>query len=286
MRRFPAWSVAVIAVLSLLAGIVAGRLPWREWVTRPRGMFAGSKAAVTAAPAPPLHIRPVEHMQLEPFAHLIAEATWWRERSWTSNMPGMHIEKLRMVRRQKLGHMLTPDYDAELLMAHVTAAFWKHDADVLMVFLTNEFCEPVLTTTGSELSYQVVNVGTKADTYALVVRDKWSVSTGPNATTMTVYVYRKSAYQLREVFHEDTTYGHPPWGEAVWDEKSVRFRDGGRYLKDIVINAHVHRWHGHPDFGRNDYNATPGYYKDIDEDRVSVFRWDGERYVGRMNVGK
>jgi len=292
VRRVPAWSLVVVALLSLAAGIVAGRVPWREWTARPRGVFVGSKATAQATKSP-LFIRPIDRTDPSEYAKLVAEGTWWRKCAWCSNGDDISIAQVKVVRSERLEKTLMPATTAHLVQVHVEGTWWKTSADVLVV-LVPEFVQddpgcrilrPAFVLNAYRLSYRIVNLGSRRNRYALMIRTEVG-GNGEHPTGTSLYMGDDDGWGLHEVFQATTSMQHVPWGGPTWDQKALEFRDRGRALKDIVVTAHVERWHGHPDWNREDSSSTPGYYKELDEDRVSVFRWNGDHYEGKMNVGE
>jgi len=238
--------------------------------------------------------RRVDRGDLKEMATVIAEGTWWREGAWRSNHRDLHIKDIEITHRKVLEAALIPGQTATLVVADVEASWWKTSCEVLMVFgpLSYGTREPLLVFdggyAGAGLDYEVIDLSTEDTRPALVVRDNWhAMSVSGTYTHVFVHVPRKyrGRPELREVFSEQTEYWHPAWGDAMWTDTKIEFRDGGREMKDIAITAHVEKWHGNPDWSKPKHeHENPDYYQTIDEERTWVFTWDGERYVGKIDV--
>ena len=133
MRISATWSAVIIATVSLLAGALLGRFLWQGSSPAPKHVFAASTPQAPASPSPPLFIRPVNRANLDECARLVVEATWWREAGCLSNSSDLHIAGVKITRKETLAHSVIPQERVYLLVAHVTASFWKDDRDVLMV---------------------------------------------------------------------------------------------------------------------------------------------------------
>lgn len=234
--------------------------------------------------------RRVHRANLEEYAKVVAEGEWWRKDGWRSNQDDVHINDIKIVSTKTLDKTVVPGKTVRLIVAHVEASFWRLDADIVMALepqYTDEerredlfAYSPLLVCHAEKASCRVVNLGTRQPRYALMVQDNWEVN-GASGTQTRIYVYRAPdlGYDgLFEVFGDVTEHWHDPWEKSpTWTQSRVSFRESRRALKDIAVTTHVERWNGKdPD--------APDYRKVLDEERTSVFRWNGERYVGRMNV--
>lgn len=222
---------------------------------------------------------------------MVGEATWLRENA------GEPVSDVDIVRSQTLKGTLIPQETSHVVLARAGASQGKMSLDVLMVFRewlpeegrTSPVLSPILVCDDHMVSYEVVNLGAKSDRYALRVKTE-GFGNGPHPVVNSLYLWAEPPHgwwELRQVFCEMTSFIVPEWGDARWSMDRVQYCDRGRALKDIVLTTHVEKWHGHPDWDLwANGKHTPGYYKVLDGTRVSVFRWNGDHYVGKMNVGK
>jgi len=291
MRR--ATLCALIALLAALTGC-------QRTSTRAPEPVPPVAAAAEQAPTEASPYRHVDRANLEEFAKFLAESHWWPDLRRV-NSDDLHIESIDLVEQRQEHDTLVPGQTVHLILAHVDDGWWKLSTDYVMVlqptYLGSTDTEPYAYETllvakgawgGRETRYEVMDLGVDAPRFALVVRvltqamclEEWETSVYLNDD-------QPRHRQMREVFGEMTHDWHPEWGDARYTDSEVTFRDCDRKLKDIVISAHVEKWHGRPDASAEDWRAeTEDYYKVIDERRTWVFRWDGERYVGEIDLSE
>lgn len=244
--------------------------------------------------------RNIDRTDLEEFATLIAEGTWWREVAWRGSGGDERITAIRIISDDTVKDTLVFGKTARIVVVEVESASPPNSCKVLMVLAPTEPLstgagpwEAMLTVAGAfdyaSLDYEVVDLGTERPRYALVITDCLGAMC-MEAIFSSVYLYEDRGFphrpELRRVFHEMTQMYGPEWGAGRWHETEIEFVDGDRELKDIAVSTRVERWHGKPDWHSDDaFAETEDYFKDLDERRTATFTWNGCCYEGEIPVG-
>jgi hypothetical protein len=237
----------------------------------------------------------------EDFARDVAGATWWQHYSYLGpwdSAPRIEEIEIFATGTARERAILVPGSDVRIIGAHVTAHWWKYDCDVVMVLAPIEIRErederligwdPLLTLhgglNGQGTDHSVIDIGAETLTAALMFQDH-TAGNSLQQTVTAIYLWNSDHGIFACVFDETTLRDHSAWGDATWTDTEIELRDSGREMKDIVITAHVEKWHGHPDWSKPKHEGdNPDYYQTIDEDRTWVFTWDGDRYAGEIDV--
>jgi len=170
--------------------------------------------------------------------------------------------------------IVNPLEDKPVYLIHAVArpGFWKVETEHVLVLQNEKNDWKTLLHfsggwNGKGIDFEIIDLGTSSRQEAVLIRD-YACGNQMSQTRTHIYRYDKGENRFAEIFNQLTTWLPSPTPTVY--KSVVSFEESKSALKDIVIDTEVIKQH-------------PVRMK-VKPRRRSVFKWDGKKYVGKLDV--
>lgn len=200
--------------------------------------------------------------------------------------PGVEIVALQradcLLDASRVGNYGTmPKCETPVYLVYAVAApgWWKRTTHHVLVFVKREdhFREVLHFSGGGgggPIAYRLENIGSDdKDKFAILVED-YACGNHQTRTRLHLFCYDEKRAGFTEVFNEVIEYSRSPIGGdclvACFDS-DYAFRSSAGDVKDLVVFTRLEVYPARSNTA-------------LHSERETVFRWDGERYVGELGI--
>ncbi|MHC4144103.1 MAG: hypothetical protein ACYSUD_04910 [Planctomycetota bacterium] len=210
---------------------------------------------------------------------------WEKWYKTSTNVPVHPIKEveIRMVRRadnlltnipvhREKAHNSLKDSPVYLVHAVAQSGFWKTTTEHVLVLqnLSNTWRLLLHFSggwNGNGIDFEIIDLGTSSRQEAVLIHD-YACGNQMSQTRTHIYRYDKEENRFAEIFNQLTTW--LPSAIPTVYKSVVSFEESKSVLKKIVIQTELVKQH-------------PVHMK-VKPRRRSVFKWDGKKYVGKLDV--